>query len=366
MRKRDPNKTARNKYIAKLKEEKRKLLDEVVRELSKVDEYSRYSSEKKLNAFIGSKTGEYLALNDEVILSPVEYRQKWLKGLKDKCIISRTTNSNPRHIKLHNLLKGDFPWFKKYLLIFLDMSYLAHYEEHYKKKPKISESEYWFGSNNDSFGLLVTPRFRHGCWENDKSEIRKFKYPYWTLSHVMETGLCYMNEDKIRTFSSIDEYLRFFRDMLRRTASKYQLDIADRYIDYVKTNSKPDEVPVLIPELRFDPLKAKHKYRLDFLIVNPWSMSKFGFEISPSSSHTKLTGAKKKLKELNQQAQDIFEAEMRKHKSYWRKYGITYITYTDQDLSEMDTVWEDVRENLECNVKPLQLDILLLSNEVNV
>jgi len=366
MGKRDPNKTARNKYIVKLKEQKRELLDDVFRELSEIEEYRRYLTETKLNAFIGSKTGEYLALNDEVILSPVEYKQKWIKGLKDKCTIARMTNSNPRHIKLFKLLKGDYPSFKKYLLLFLEMSYLAHYEEHYKMKPKISESEYWFGNNNDVFGLLVTPRFRNGYWENDKSEIRKFKYPYWTLSHVLETGLCYMNENKIRSFNSIDEYLQFFRDMVRRTASQYQLDIADRYIDFVNANATPGAVPVLIPELRFDPLKARHKYRLDFLIVSPWSMSKFGFEISPSSSHVKLTGAKKKLKELNQQAQNFFEDEMRKHKSYWRKYGITYITYTDQDLNEMDNIWDEVRENLECNVKPLQLDILLLADEVKV
>ena len=116
----------------------------------------------------------------------------------------------------------------------------------YKQKPKLDESEYWFGNNDDEFGLLVTPRFSTEQWENDNSEIRHFKKPYWTIAHVMETGLCYMGEKRVRTFTTIEDYLQFFRDMVRRTKSMYQLDVADRYIEFVSTSNDPLSVPLLL------------------------------------------------------------------------------------------------------------------------
>lgn len=366
MGKRDPNKTARNKYIRELKEQKREILPKAIAEISIHDEYERYSTENTLNAFIGSKTGEYLELSSEVSKSPIEYQQKWLEGLKKKAFHSKITQRNPRHLRLFKLVAGDFPNFQQYLLVFLETSYLRHYEEHYKEKPKISESEYWFGANNDVFGILVTPRFRNGVWENDKSEIRKFKYPYWTISHVLETGLCYMNENEIRSFSGIEDYLFFFRDMVRRTASKYQRIIAEKYIGHVKNHSCPESVPLLIPELRFDPLKVRHKYRLDFFTINPWSMSKFGFEISPWSSHGQLKGARSTMKEFNEQAQVNFEKEMAKQKSYWREYGVSYITYTDTDLKDIEGIWREVKEKLDLVVKPIPLDASLLSRKIRI
>ncbi len=53
-----------------------------------------------------------------------------------------------------------------------------------------------------------------------------------------------------RTFSEISDYLQFFRDIVRRTKSKYQLEIADHYIDYVNSHDTPMSIPILIPELR--------------------------------------------------------------------------------------------------------------------
>lgn len=363
MAKRDPNKTARNKMILAIKDERRAIQASVFDELKYI-EGGKYCNEASINAFIGSKTDEYIELKDEVIKSPDEYRSKWYSGLKKAVAKSKITLSDPRHQRMLDLLAGSYPNFKKYVVLFLKSSFLKHYEEHYKAKPKIDESEYWFGNNDDEFGLLVTPRFVNGQWENDKSEIRHFNYPYWTLSHVMSTGLCYMGENKVRSFSKISDYLQFFRDLVRRTKSKYQLEIADKYIQYVTNHPEPFSVPVLIPELRYDPFKKKHQHRLDFLIVNPWSLDKYGFEISPWSTHGKLKGAKKSLSEYNKEAKDNFEAEMRKHKNYWRKFGVTYIIYTDDDLADIDDVWREIRRHLEISKKPEQLELELLDDRI--
>lgn len=324
MAKRDPNKTARYKMVEAIKEKRRLLQAAVFRELRTV-ENGKYCNEASLNAFIGSKSDEYIDLKHDVIKTPMEFVSKWVKGLETCANASKTNLTDPRHLRMYNLLKGNYPNFKKYVGLFLEGSFLKHYDEHYKIKPKIDECEYWFGNNSDEFGFLVTPRFANGQWENDVSEIRHFKYPYWTISHILESGLCYLGEDRIRSFTTVEDFLQFFRDLVRRTKSTYQLQIADKYIEYVKQHESPLSVPVLIPELRYDPFKNRHEHRLDYLIINPWSMSKIGFEFSPWSSHGELTGANRKLKDYNEDAKNNFEKEMRKHKKYWRKYDINYV-----------------------------------------
>lgn len=360
MSKRDPNKTARNKMIQSIKDRRRVLQPAVFAELNTY-EGGKYCNEASLNAFIGSKTDEYLNLHDEVIKTPMEYMSKWLSGLKKATLASKVMGADQRHVRMHQLIFGKYPNFKKYVSLFLESSFLKHYDEHYKTKPKIDESAYWFGNNDDEFGLLVTPRFVAGQWENDKSEIRHFKHPYWTLSHVLETGLCYMGEDKIRSFSKLEDYLQFFRDLVRRTKSPYQLDVADRYIEYVNQHKDSLAVPVLIPELRYDPFKNKHEHRLDFLIVSPWSLEKVGFEFSPWSTHGQLKGAKRTMAEYNKDAKENFESEMRKHKKYWRKYSVNYITYTDEDLADMVAIWEEIRTHLEVSEESEQLELALLN-----
>jgi hypothetical protein len=360
MARRDPNKTARNHMIRAIKDQRRALQTSVFVELEDV-ENGKYCNEASLNAFIGSKSDEYIKLRDDVIKSPVEFKSKWLAGLKKVVAASKATGFDQRHLRMHELISGEYPNFQKYVSLFLEGSFLKHYEEHYKIKPKIDETEYWFGNNADEFGLLVTPRFANGRWENDKSEIRHFKHPYWTLSHLMETGLCYMDERKTRSFSMLIDYLQFFRDLVRRTNSKYQLAVADEYIKYVNNHQEPLSVPVLIPELRYDPLKKKHQHRLDFLVVNPWSLEKYGFEFSPWSTHGQLKGAKRSMSEYNKEAKENFEAEMRKHKRYWRKFGVSYIIYTDEDLADIDEVWNEIKRHLEICKEPEQLELDLLS-----
>jgi hypothetical protein len=346
--------------INAIKDQRLALQPSVFAELKDVED-GRYCNEASLNAFIGSKSDEYIRLRDDVIKSPLEFKSKWLSGLKKAAATSKIAGSDPRHLRMHQLVIGKYPNFKRYISLFLEGSFLKHYEEHYKAKPKIDESEYWFGNNADEFGLLVTPRFANEKWENDKSAIRHFRHPYWTLSHLMETGLCYMGEEKTRSFSELIDYLQFFRDLVRRTKSKYQLAIADQYIDYVENHEKPLSVPVLIPELRYDPLKNKHQHRLDFLIINPWSLEKYGFEFSPWSTHGQLKGANRSMSDYNKDAKESFEAEMRKHKNYWRKFGVTYISYTDEDLANMDEVWNEIKRHLEVSKEPEQLELALLS-----
>ncbi|MGO7039322.1 hypothetical protein ACCS60_13295 [Rhizobium acaciae] len=89
---------------------------------------------------------------------------------------------------------------------------------------------------------------------------------------------------------------------MRGTASPYQKNIAQLYADFVQAAERPEDVPLLIPEFRYEGIAPKHKYRLDFTIIDPDTMDKYGFELSPWSTHGQLTGVKAKIqKQVNEE-----------------------------------------------------------------
>lgn len=349
----DPNKTARNKAVLAMKEELRDLLPAVLAEVHNDDEAS-------LNAFIGSKAELFIDLKNDVIRSPEEYVSKWLQGLTK----SLSEGAAKKIILLHDYLADVTKVnFRKYCEIFLRRSFLKHYDELSKIRPREDEANYWFGLNDAQHGIFVTPRFNfEGKWENDKSEIRAFPETYWSIGHVLKTGLCYQDENRIYSFSGVEDYLNFFYNQVRLTKSKYQLEIADRYIDFVRSSPLPNKIPLLIPELRFNAEKIKHQYRLDFFIINPYTMDKIGFEFSPWSTHGQLTGKDKNLKELNAEALSNFEKELNKMKAYFKKFNVFTLTYSDSDLKDMDTVFNDIKKYLNPSEPPTQLSLNLIDS----
>ena len=103
MAKRDPNKTARNKRVAEIKSQRRALQPLVFDEM-KVACDGNYTKEASLNAFIGSKTDDYINLHDEVITTPLEYKSKWLSGLKRCRSRALRTGTNNLHIVMYDLI----------------------------------------------------------------------------------------------------------------------------------------------------------------------------------------------------------------------------------------------------------------------
>ncbi len=244
---------------------------------------------------------------------------------------------------------------------------MRKYDELTKTKPRPEEAILWIGQKNASYGLLVSPRFKDGNWENDGSEVRRFKKEYFTIGHILETGLVIPFEEDIIEFSSVDEYLKFFKNVLvRNSGSKYELDIAKMYCKYVEKSDNPETVPLLIPEFRYGGIEKKHKYRLDFTIINPYTLDKYGFELSPWSTHGKLTGTKdKSQKQINEEAQENFEKEMKKHKDYYRKYGVYSFIYTDSDLQDLNDVFDDISGYLKTKKMHKQLQIHTLDQFYN-
>jgi hypothetical protein len=352
-RKRDPMKTARNKEIASMTDALRELLPAVLAETG-------IDTEASLNAKIDHKADHFIDLRNEVITSPIHFVTLYLDGFEAH---RSTTGWKMAYDELYEALQASDAA-QEYFLLFLERMYLKHYEEYSKKRPTVEEAELWIGQNNAEYGLLITPRFVKGDWENDKSEIRHFKPGYWTIGHILETGLVVPRKDKTIEFSTLGDYLNFFESVLvRHSASKYQVEIAERYSDFVRAADDPLRVPLLIPELRFEGRAKLHRYRLDFCIIDGTTMQKTGFELSPWSSHGELTGTRgKQQKEINAEASANFDREMAKHKAYFKKHGIFASIFTDADLKEMDKVWSYIADFLEPQEVMSQMNLHLRNN----
>lgn len=302
-----------------------------------------------LNAKIGSKNNTYLNITNDVITSPEQYVSMWFDGLiRHIETVDRGREEGRAAYNFQQLLANDEDLLK-YTTLFLKRTFWRNCNAISKVRPKEEEAILWIGQQNQVYGILITPRFRKGNWENDVSEIRHFKEDYFTIGHILETGLMIpYAEDAIR-FDSVEQYLMFFKNTLvRASGSKYELDIAEKYCYFVRNSQNPEKVPLLIPELRYNGLENKHMYRLDFTIINPITLQKIGFEISPWSTHGYISGIKDKTqKEINEIAKQNFEKEMKKHKDYYRKFNIFTMIYTDSDLQNIDNIFNDMKEYLE-------------------
>ena len=353
MAKRDPEQTARNKVIAGLTDQLRSLLPDVLGETG-------IRSEHSLNGLYGGKFAEYIDIKNEVIYSPEHFVSLYLEGFKKKAETSGPSSAHSQNLeRLRSSRK-----FQEYLFIFLKRTYLRNFEALSKKRPTVEDATLWIGQNKANYGLLVTPRFnrRINQWENDRSEIRHFAPLYWSIGHVVETGLVIPGRNERIPFSGPDEYLRFFLNVIvRNSGSAYEYELARKYREYVLSAPDPNCVPLLIPELRYEGLSSSHRYRLDFTIIDPFELTKIGFELSPWSSHGYLSKVKGLTQtEINKMAQDNFEREMRKHKDFFRRHCIFMLIYTDSDLANLDNIFMDMTRYLEPRSRVSQLSFHII------
>lgn len=103
--------------------------------------------------------------------------------------------------------------------------------------------------------------------------------------------------------------------------------------------------------------------RLDFTVIDPYTLSKVGFELSPWSTHGLLSGIKGKTqKAINEEAQANFEREMSKLKAYFRKRGIPVLVYTDKDLQDHSKIFSEIEDYLTPAKRPKQLEFHALAD----
>ena len=356
---RDPERQKRNQKIENL-------TDQLRQQLPIVLEISGFLNEQSLHATFGGKNAQYIDIKNEIIHSPEQFINLWLQGYL------RYMENLGEHYKSSSyfenyLLLRQYEALRNYVFLFLERTYWRNFESLSKKRPTVDESMIWIGQEKASYGLLVTPRFKGGNWENDKSEIRHFKKQYWTIGHILQTGLVIPFEDSTVKFRDIDQYLVFFKSVLvRASGSPHEMNVAKRYCDFVRNASNPEEIPLIIPEIRYGGLQRNHEYRLDFCIIDPFSMSKVGFELSPWSTHGELTHLKGVTQvEINRRAQANFEKEMKKSKSFFRKFGIITLIFTDADLIDPDSLFEEFKKFLTPEKAQVQMRLSVLEDFLN-
>ncbi len=361
MAKRDPEKTAINKRDKEISLKLKTLLPDVL-------ESTGIKKEQSLHGLIGHKNEYFIDVRNEIINSEEEYVTKWLAGLQ-KAIIKipkqyRDTD-NTKYL-IYRLIQEN-SIFRKYLYLFLQRTFLRNINAHTKAKPKIEESEIWIGQNNADYGILISPRFNGTNWENDKSEIRHFQEKYWSIGHVLKTGILVPFTRETFEFESIDKYLKFFKNVIvRNSGSEYEYEIAKRYSNFVLNHEHPKAIPLLIPEFRYKGIQKKHEHRLDFMIIQSENLNKIGFELSPWSSHGQLKGIKKKTQKIvNQEASQNFEKEISKMRKYFMKYNIYTLIYSDKSLNDLDSVFEDMKRYLEPKTAEKQLQLHIYDEILN-
>lgn len=334
---RDPAKHAINQKIAKMTAKLESLRDHVMDALG-----SR--SLPSLHAVLGGKNATFIDIKTRVLTTPEAFWNAWLVGMEK--YIDERGGYDSTYSPLVELICTDDK-VHRYVRTFLKRTFLRYADALSKLRPNDSAAEIWMGHNAADYGLLVTPRFVNGDWENDKSEIRHFKRPYFTISHVLETGLVIPGRDKTQRFNDVDQYLTFFENTIVRAArSSHQDAIAARYVAHVNASADPESVPLLLPEVRFNRERA-HKYRLDFMVVEPEHMMRVGFELSPHSTHAAVKGTKGMSQTaINSAIKKNREMELGKARDYFFERGISTVAFADADLANHDRVFERIAEFL--------------------
>jgi len=305
------------------------------------------------NGIFGSKNNTFIDSVRNQFLDFDSFFASWMMGLNDmfefeKKIYLRynkTIDWNAKStFRMINLLKNDeiYQQVKK----FLERNYFKNLDARVRMKPEESLWSIWFGYSL-TYGVIIAPVKRGGTWTNDKSEIRKVKYNYWTVGHILNTGLIDPNLDTPVHFSNVNEFFTFYQSVIKRLSnSPYEKQIFDLYIDYLKTSSDVENEPLLIPEFRYAGLQKAHEHRLDFTILNQHTSEFLGFEISPASSHMSVAKLKARQNAVNVDLKNKWEKEMAKRNKYFETFGITTITFTDTDLLNIDTCFDKIKQKL--------------------
>ena len=147
----------------------------------------------------------------------------------------------------------------------------------------------------------------------------------------------------------------------------YQRELAELYADYARKHDNPLEVPLLIPEFRYDGMAPKHLYRLDFLVINPYTFDKTGFEFSPWSTHGYLYKTKQLSQtQINEMAKDNFAKEMKRHRAFFKRHGIMCLIFTDDELRHIRQIFDEfILPCLQPEKPKTQLPLIISSRTSN-
>lgn len=297
---------------------------------------------QRFNGLFGGKNNIYVDSVRTQFSDFNDFYSQWLKGLIDQYEKRKIWGSQPNHSA--QLLKDSDV--EKFVRLFLERNFYRNLKARTRLKPNEQLWSIWFGYKV-IFGLLIAPVFEENEWIIDKSEIRRANYEYWTIGHIFNVGLIDNDSSKTLNIKNLEQFESIYLSILKKlSSSNYEKEIYDRYVDYLRNSEDIESEPFLIPEVRYLGLEHRHKYRLDFTVLNPHTYQYTGFEISPSSSHMSVSGYKEKQKEVNKELSERWHKEMTKRNDYFENFEITTVTFTEQMLEDFDSCWNVIEEKL--------------------
>lgn len=279
---------------------------------------------------------------------PEDFAARWIQGLH-KTLDEYRASGRKRYGD--RLLSEDLvlrclqdPFLRAYTLRFLERNFYRNYRERIRAKPAEELWSIWFGAGHLCWGLVISPSLREDGWTNDKSQMRRESYEYWTVGHALTTGLIDPTSPDPVRFSGLRDFSVFYKSVLKRVSnSLYERAICDAYLEYLNSSTDPNAEPLLIPELRYAGRDVNHQYRLDFAVLNPYSFRFTGFEISPASSHISIKGAAGKTQgAMNAELAIKWEREVSKRNDYFDRFGINVVTFTDSHLKDPAACFEKI------------------------
>lgn len=287
------------------------------------------------HSIIGSHNDTYADCVNNKFTNFEDFIEKWENGLYIR--YQKALEYSPKMCGIFfliTLFQNEI--IQKYIYTFLERNYYRNYTERIRQKPAKHLTELYIGDNNATYLILITPVFRKRYlfdeehWENDVSEIRRCKFPYWTIPHLLEAGYIYNNHNyKTPTLADI---LNFYKGFYNRSNSPYEKKFLEKYAYYISEHFG-ENIPLLIPEFRYGGAQKKHLYRLDFLIINVCENRIIGIELSPNHHISE---------DSNTSVIEKWEYEIAKRNKFFETYEITTITYTSSMLRNIDDCWNKI------------------------
>ncbi|MDY0931116.1 hypothetical protein [Chryseobacterium sp. CFBP8996] len=342
---------------AEIRIKEKKVLPKIGKCLNQKQPYTT----QQFNGLFGGKNNTFLDVVRTRFSDFEDFYAQWLKGLIDKYEHYRGNDKHwdsklgeaPSAVRIYKLLLHED--IRHLVEIFLERNFYKQLNERTRNKPNDNLWAIWFGYKL-TYGLLIAPKFHSNNWHNDKSEIRRVKYSYWSIGHVFSEGLVDPMNNKIYKVNTLTDFINFYQGILKRlSVSIYEQNFYDLYVEYLQSSKNVEDEPLLIPEFRYAGITPKHIHRLDFTIFNSHTSQFTGFELSPASTHMKVENLKLKQNKVNAELSDKWGKEMTKRNDYFKTFDITTVTFTDIDLVDIVKCFELVKEKLQARTTKINL-----------
>lgn len=281
------------------------------------------AARQSLDAKIGSKDVEFANIKRLSFDTAEQFRNQWLLGLYE------STNE-----ELKSLFRDKY--IRNYILLLLERRFLKKRKMYEKIKLREYEREIYLGENNCVFGVFIAPINIDSEWKSYYLKGLKTPYAYLTIGQILNEGILKgtintksFYEASLISVSTREDIIDIYNVFIEK-ASSYERKFIEEYIKMLHHEEKWEEIPLLLPEVRFDGIDFKHKYRIDFMIINMISGKRIGIELSPYITHM--------------QDRETWGKEMSKRNEYLEKYNIATITFTDKQLGDIEKCFEQIKD----------------------